>query len=314
MNSPTANVAVIDLGSNSFKALIATRENGLIVPLDQETIDARISTGISEAEPRLRPESIERGIAAIKELQEMVDEYQPACVAAVATSAVRDAVNGGEFAERVFAATGIRLRILSGDEEARLVGRGLLTDPALAHLHDFYVFDLGGGSLEVLRFQNRQLAHATSFPLGSVRLCEKMVGTPSEPLPPAEDRAVRQHTRQLLRDAGHTFEDGTKDAVFAGGSMTTSRMMLGEERGQTMGQTPAFIPLPALDALHRKLAHLHLEDRLLIPGLPERRADIMPTSLSTILAIAELGGFDGFHHSLCSLRWGLADELLCSLA
>src|SRR6185369_16463559 len=124
-----------------------------------------------------------RGIEAIRALLGDATEFSREKIVLVATSAVRDAQNGADFRARVRAATGHEIRILSGDEEANLIGRGLTSDPALRDLRDFYVFDLGGGSLECLAFRDRRVEQAVSLQLGCVRLTEKFVADPAQPFP-----------------------------------------------------------------------------------------------------------------------------------
>src|SRR5690606_23568701 len=119
------------------------RENGRIEAIEQRTLDTRIGTGISGTPPRLTDASIAAGAAAVAELATLCRAHAPREIVDVATSAVRDAVNGAEFAAAVKTASGLDLRILSGDEEARGIGRGLLCDPALRDWQDFHVFDLG---------------------------------------------------------------------------------------------------------------------------------------------------------------------------
>src|SRR4051812_2844394 len=115
MSSPS--VAVIDIGSNSIKVLVATRSaSGGITPLATRTIDARISAGISKADPRLTEEGMARGLDAIGTLLHDAAAFSPARTVLVATSAVRDAKNGVEFRLRVLAATALDVRILSGEE------------------------------------------------------------------------------------------------------------------------------------------------------------------------------------------------------
>jgi len=149
------SVAVIDIGSNSIKILVAQRTSeGYLTSLFYKTLDARISAGISRAEPRLSDQGMERGLAAIKELLADAATFTPVKTILVATSAVRDAANGAAFRQSVFDQTGYGVRILSGDEEANLIGRGLTCDPALKGLRDFYLFDLGGAAWNVCRFKN----------------------------------------------------------------------------------------------------------------------------------------------------------------
>ena len=111
------SVAVIDIGSNSIKVLVAARgPDGTVQQLKSKTIDARISAGISREKPELSEEGIAHGLAAIRELLAGAAPFSPARIVLVATSAVRDAANGGDFRARVKAATGHDIRILSGDE------------------------------------------------------------------------------------------------------------------------------------------------------------------------------------------------------
>src|SRR4051812_45443540 len=113
------SVAVIDIGSNSIKILVASRHaDGTLAILRTRTIDARISAGISRAVPQLSESGMIAGLDAIRALLADSAAYSPAAIVLVATSAVRDAENGAEFQERVRVATGQSIRILTGDEEA----------------------------------------------------------------------------------------------------------------------------------------------------------------------------------------------------
>lgn len=309
MSSPA--VAVVDLGSNSIKILVAARgADGAIETKLQHTIDARISAGISREHPRLAEEAMARGLAAVQDLLARAAPFAPERTLLVATSAVREAENGTDFRARVRAATGHDLRILGGGEEARFIGRGLTVDPALAALRDFYVFDLGGGSLECLAFRERDVAQASSLPLGCVRLTERFVAEVEAPFAPAARDAVMRHVREVLEDGGFRFALPGAPGVFAGGTMTTARAVLGARTGRTLAETPAVIGIAELRALLDSLAPLPLAERRKVPGLPPARADVFPAALATLLAVAEAAGLPLLHHSFYNLRYGLAAELL----
>lgn len=304
-------VAIIDLGSNSIKLLVADRSaDGPIRSLLMHTVDARISAGISRDQPRLSEDGMAAGLAAVRELIERAAPFSPSTTVMVATSAVRDAGNGAEFRARVLAATGVAVRLLTGEEEANYIGRGLASDPALGALHDFYVFDLGGGSLECLAFRDRRVVQAISLPLGCVRLTERFIRDPQGPLPPAERTAIMEHTRRVLAESGFTFSLPGATAVFAGGSMTTLRAVLGARTGTALRDTPALVGVAEIRSVLECLAALPLAERRVVPGLPAARADVFPAALATILAIAEAGSVPLFQHSLYNLRWGIAAELL----
>jgi exopolyphosphatase/guanosine-5'-triphosphate,3'-diphosphate pyrophosphatase len=310
MSSP--RVAIVDIGSNSIKVLVAERSpHGPITPLLTKTLDARIGSGISKAKPRLAPDSIERGLAAIRELLDSAAPFSPARTVLVATSAVRDAENGTEFRDQVRAITGHDIRILSGQEEANLIGRGLTCDITLNGISNFYVFDLGGGSLECLSFCNGKIQQALSLQLGCVRLTEKFISDSTQPLSGSALAAVSQHTTSELTRAKFSFNlpyDAV--AVGTGGTVTTVRAIIAAGNAQSLEETDTRIPIQSLRALLTELSSLSLSERKKVGGLPPGRADVFPTALATLIAIAETGGFDAYQHSVYNLRYGLAAEAL----
>jgi len=307
-------VAIVDIGSNTIKVLVAARDEvGKLSVLKSGTIEARISAGISHDEPNLSEEGMDRGLAAIQELLADSAVFAPVRAQLVATSAVRGARNGREFAERVRRATGFELRILTGDEEANAIGRGLTCDPALTHLQNFYVFDLGGGSLECLSFSDRKIQEAISLPLGCVRLTEKFVADQSGPFSVEARKRIMAHTRLALAESEFRFDLPYPAAVATGGTATTVRAIHAARTGHPLDEIPTLITLQHLCELLDYLAPLTLEQRKQVPGMPAARADIFPAALATILAVAETGALTAFHHSFYNLRYGLAAELLADL-
>lgn len=307
--SPT--VAAIDIGSNTIKALVAKRnEHGLLESIEQRTLDSRISEGISGSTMRLTEDAMAEGLEAVAELMSMITSHHPQKVGIVATSAVREAVNGDTFAKRIEDVAGHPLMVLDGEAEARMIGRGLLCDPAMKKWDDFHVFDLGGGSLEVLTFQDRQLVQAVSLPLGCVRLTEKFVQDREAPFDPREGEAIRSHVHRALHSADIEFLPRQPRAAFTGGTITTSRAILAAAKDVGFSQTDSRVTVELLGAILKKTGSVSLSDRRVIPGLPARRADVMPTALATVIALAEFAKLTEFQHSLYNLRWGLADSLL----
>ncbi|HTL69198.1 MAG TPA: phosphatase [Lacunisphaera sp.] len=305
------SVAVVDIGSNSIKVLVAARDaSGAIRELKSRTLEARISAGIGAEKPKLTEEGIRRGLGAIRELLMEAEPYRPARTVLVATSAVRDAVNGAEFCARVKAAVKLDIRILSGTEEANAIGRGLTCDRALADLHDFYLFDLGGGSLECLSFKNRIVRQALSLQLGCVRLTEKFVTDPGAPFPAAARTAVIGHVKHVLSEAEFKFDLAGAAGVAMGGTVSTARAIVGAGAGKRAEQVSPVIPVTLVERLLDHVGVLPLVDRQRVPGLPPARADVFPAALATLLALAEASGLREFRHSFHNLRWGLAAELL----
>lgn len=305
-------VAVIDIGSNSIKTLVATRNPcRQPVSLFYKTLEARISAGIDAANPSLTEESMARGLAAIRELLADTRVLSPDRTILVATSAVRDAANGAVFRRRVREATGHDIRILTGDEEAGYIGRGLACDPALSGLRDFYVFDLGGGSLECLAFRGRRVVREKSLQLGCVRLSERFAPDTAQPVSEAAHEAIAGHVKAALAASGFAFDlPATAAAIVTGGTTTTARAVIGAAAGKTLDETGTRLTLAELRALYGRVAAADLAARRKIPAMPPGRADVFPTALATIIALAEFAGIAVFETSLYNLRWGIADEAL----
>jgi exopolyphosphatase/guanosine-5'-triphosphate,3'-diphosphate pyrophosphatase len=309
---PGLRAAIVDIGSNSIKVLVASGSaSGRPRAVFAETIDARISAGIGSRSPRLGAGGMARGVAAIRALLKMAAPFAPSKTLLVATSAVRDARNGAEFRERVRAATGYPVRVLSGGEEADLIGRGLGCDPALARLRNYYVFDLGGGSLECLAFRGRRARQSVSLQLGCVRLAERFVADPGAPFPDAARREITDHVRATLETSGFAFDlQRGAAAVGAGGTLTAVRSIRAARDGVLLAGTDPEVTVAELERLLSETGSQPLVSRRRIPGLPPARADVFPTALATLLAIARTGGLQGYRHSLYNLRWGLAAVLL----
>lgn len=305
-------VAVIDVGSNSIKLLVARAGTapGCLDTRFSETIETRISAGISRDLPSLSQAAMIAGTQTIHELHRLALHYQPAQIAIVATSAVRDAINGEDFLKAVFEATGLRIRILSGREEATYIGQGLACDPAIGGMRRFIQTDIGGGSLELIRFEEGAIQQAISLQLGAVRLTERFIDDSDAPLAPAAEAAIRAHVCAQVRDSGFDFSPVELPLIATGGAFTVSRAVLAAEAGRDIRESSPHLTRNLLTTLRQKLASMPLHERLSVPHLPAARADILPTALVTIDALLESAGRDQLTHSFYNLRYGIAADLL----
>jgi len=303
--------AVIDVGSNSIKLLVADRGPGGLKEILSTTLEVRIGTGIGSGRPSLSEDGMARGLSAVTRLVADARAQGAERFTAVATSAVRDASNGSLFRDRVREATGIELAILTGAEEADGIGRGLTTDPALSRLRNFQVYDLGGGSLECLDFRDRRVAAAVSLPLGCVRLTEMFVRNPREPLAPGDLAALTLHVTKTLQGSGFPLPAPQGTAfVGTGGTVTTARAILAARTGRSLADSDPAVAVASLREMLALIGPIDVASRRTVPGLPASRADVFPTALATLLVVAGLSGAQAFQHSFRNLRWGLAAQLL----
>ncbi len=308
-------VAVIDIGSNTIKLLVAARSaGGGIETVHFAVEEARIGRGLGGTLPTLAPDSIEHGRAAVARLLAVAQTFAPAQTVIVATSAVRDAANGRDFADRILRETGFSVRILTGQQEADTIGRGLGADPALVGAQDLYLFDLGGGSLECLEFRARRAVQSVSVPLGCVRLTERCVTDPSAPLAAAARAAIAAAVREAFsggEQAPFRFAlPAPATAVATGGTVTTVRAMFAAVHSQPLERSDTTVALAELEQLLAHTAALPLAARRALPGLPAARADVFPIALATIIEVAKLARVERLTHSFYNLRYGIADELL----
>ncbi len=305
-------VAVIDVGSNSIKLLVARAgaTSNSLETLCSETIETRISGGISSKLPSLNEDAITAGSATIAKLQKMAQNYQPDHTVIVATSAVRDAINSDDFIQNVAEATGLQIRTLSGTEEAKYIGQGITCDPAIGGMTNFIQTDIGGGSLELIRFDAGQIQQAISLQLGAVRLTERFIEDADAPLTLKIEASIRRYVTEQLMSSDFDFSPAELPLIGTGGAYTVSRAMLVVDTDSKIEHSSPHLERSTLSHLKNKLAPLPLKERLSIPHLPAARADIMPTALITIDALLEVANRSKLTHSFYNLPYGVAANLL----
>ncbi|WP_022836350.1 Ppx/GppA phosphatase family protein [Salisaeta longa] len=187
-------LCVIDLGTNSFHAVIVdAHPNGSFKVIDRMKEMVRLGEhGLMDHV--LPPEAMERGVQALRRIDLLARGWNVREFLAYATSAIREAQNGGAFIERVWDTLGLRIRPISGAQEAQLIYQGVaravdLSEPSM-------IVDVGGGSVEFIVVAKGTVHLATSLKLGAARMTEQFVTT--DPITPDEQDAMRAHFRMSL--------------------------------------------------------------------------------------------------------------------
>lgn len=287
-------VAIIDIGSNSIKLLVTNEAGSLF----EDIRGVRIGEGLGGgSEFRIKEEVIQRNVVAIKELFEEAEQFKPDLNIIAGTSALRDAINGKEFCQRVQKATGIEVRVLSGEEEALIIARGVATDPNVPIHEEFCLFDLGGGSLECIHYKRGEILLAESLPLGIVRLTEKYITDPSRKVPHTELEQIRE----IIENEVKNFPIAGMPLVGTGGGLSTTKNIL---------KTGSILKVSDLEKLLEKLSEITVAERIKEYQIPLFRADVMPTALAIIIALANKAEVSAIIHSNFNLRYGLAEEAL----
>jgi len=309
-------VAVIDVGSNSIKLLVAQKgiQDGFFEKLFSKTLEVRIGEGISQQNPKLTKDSMRIGSQAIAVLVHLAKNYGPQTVKIVATSAVREASNKMEFLDQVKEAVGIRLDILSGVEEATFIGEGLRQDPLIADLEHFIHMDIGGGSLELIRFSNNTIEKVCSLQLGAVRLTEKFVSDGNPAISRKTEVSIRNHVLQSVQSSNFPFEPTTDPMIVTGGAFSAIRSILAaqpdEVRDREHASHASDISGNDINELKVTLCSLSLRERKALPGMPLERADVMPAAIIAIDTVLNCAGRKNVTQSTYSLRYGIAAKLL----
>ncbi|MCZ6674903.1 MAG: phosphatase [Verrucomicrobia bacterium] len=312
MNRPQGPIAAaLDIGSNTIKMLVVEKTPDGLKKLAENTSETRISQGISQEHPELTEASMSRALEVIGDLYREMRSFHPVFTRIVATSAVRDAANRSVFVGRVLEETGQHMDVISGEEEAQLIGKGVLTDPALVDQNEVMIFDMGGGSVECIHLKNRTIEMAKSLPLGGVRLMEKHVADPSQPLTQNEKKRVIETVLEKVQELSLDIENPEKAlAVGAGGTWVTSRAILAHRQGKTLSESSPYLTIEDMRSIFEEASNYSLDRRLQIPKLPPNRADVFPVTLLALITLSEWAGISQFYHCFHSLRYGVAYELL----
>jgi len=303
-------IGVIDIGSNSIKLLVAETGSSLAIRYET-TWETRIGTTVASADgPLLSSTAIRGACEAVQSLIREADDYHVEHFVIAATSAVRDAGNSDEFIAAIQAATGHRVRVLTGDEEAAYIGWGVASDPVLGQYPEFCLADLGGGSLELIHLRKGDVIAKTSLPLGAVRLSQQLLEDPHLPMRPTEMRRIVRRVRKTIEESGFQFPTDCKILAGTGGGLAVARAIRASWLGQDPTNADHSLSLTYLRFLYIELAAMSLEERIRIPVLGPQRADIMPTALIVLLTVAELSGAASYIFSDHNLRYGIVAKFL----
>ncbi len=195
--SPPMRVAVVDIGTNSTRLLIAdVAPSGAVADIVRHSRVTRLGEGV-DSSGGLRPGAIERTCVVLGDYRELIDSHRCEANLAVLTSAVRDASNGASFAERVRRDFRLDARTLSGDEEAQLTFLGAMSDREPTP-EPTVVIDIGGGSTEFVVGRRRTAGFHASLQAGVVRMSERHIH--SDPPSPSELQSLALDTRTIYLD------------------------------------------------------------------------------------------------------------------
>ena len=265
-------VAVVDVGSNSTRLLIADIDGGVRV-LERQSRVTRLGRGV-DLSGQLADEAIEAACAVIADYVEICREFDVERVAAIATSAVRDASNGDAFVAELRERFALSARVLDGEEEARATYRGATAEhlPISATL----VIDIGGGSTEMIVGTGAEISFHDSLQAGVVRHTERHIS--GDPPTPVELEELADDVRGLIADALADHDGAQVEAgiAVAGTPTSLAAVELGLEPYDPSQVHGHVLSLEMIQRLLSQFASAPLAEREAIPGLhPDRAANII---------------------------------------
>ena len=284
----SVRVAVVDIGSNSTRLLIADVEQGRVTDeLERRTTITRLGAGVDK-QGRLDPEAMERVFKALDGYRELIDRHGAAERIAVLTSAVRDAANGQEFAETVRERYGLTPHVLSGDEEARLTFLGATSERPPGDTEPTLVFDIGGGSTELVIGSGHEPTFHVSTQAGVVRQTERYIHT--DPPTQGELGALAEDVREILA-AGVPQEHrrAVRHAIGVAGTATSLAAISEKLEPYDPAKVHGYVISRAeCERILEMVSALPLERRREVPGLHPDRAPTIVAGVVILIEILEL--------------------------
>lgn len=262
--------AVIDIGTNSIRLLIASLKKGKIHVIHKAVNTTRIGEGVHQRR-MLDKKAMDRTLQGLKAFKAQAEEYGVDCFFCFATSALRDSENREIFIERVQRETGLKIDILSGDEEAEMGFLG-----AAGAVEEMTgVLDIGGGSMEAIIGRKGNILKAESINIGSVRVIEQI--PLGDPVDGAQIRRMREWVRRNMeREWTPDQFSKVKGWVGIGGTITSlAAMHMGLIRYSSSSIQGCILTKEAILCILKRLVGLSLDERKRVPGLQPQRADII---------------------------------------
>lgn len=311
-------VAVVDVGSNTAKLVDFAFEPGTAFRrVDELRANVRLAQGMGD-DGLIRAEPFERGVAALRTFASYCRAAGVDDVLATATSAVRAAANGDAFRTAVRERAGIDLRVLSGEDEARVAALAVANAVSVG---DATVVDLGGGSVQLSQLHERRFVGGGSWPLGAVRASEAFLR--GDPPKPKSVRALARAARAAFAPwFERAAEAGARPLIGLGGTLRNLADVDQQRRGYPLDLLHGYrLGAAALHALADELVRMRASERADLPGLNRDRADIIAAGAVVWSEVVRASGADEVVVSGQGLREGLfyprlvprADHLLDDL-
>ncbi|MDX1762009.1 MAG: Ppx/GppA phosphatase family protein, partial [Christiangramia sp.] len=301
---PTKRIAAIDLGTNSFHAvLVDIYPDGSYRTIDK--LKEMVVLAEKGMDNQLSEEAMQRGLEALKRIKFLCDSQEVEEILAFATSAIREAKNGGVFIQRMIDEVGIKARAIPGRKEAELIGLAISHSISLDK-ENVLMVDIGGGSVEFIVGNNEEFFYHNSLKLGVARMSAKFVK--NDPITKKEIKALQKHYKKILQEVSEVIEEhNVKTMIGSSGTMENIGAMVAKRKSLTADMTLNELVFEASDfkELYKEFIKLDRDERKKISELDEKRIDIINPGMVLVKYLIKKFSIEEVKISEAALRDGM---------
>jgi len=307
----TRRVALIDMGTNTFHLLIAeVKQNHKPITLLNIKEPVKLGQGgISQGE--ITPAAYARALHTLNNFSSLIKEHGALEVKAMATSAVRNAANGPELVRDIAEQTGIKVQIISGDQEATLIYEGVKSAMAIG-AEKSLIIDIGGGSVEFIIGSEQQIFWKQSFELGAQRLLDKFFIT--DPIEVQAIEALKLYLQEQLRPLAQAIKQYNPTVLIGSSGTFDTLCDINSHRKDIVPQADASpeasLALADFYEIYAEILRKNQQERLAIPGMLAMRVDMIVVAVILIDYILENFALNSIRVSAYALKEGMLQQLL----
>lgn len=296
--------AAVDIGANSVRLKIARLRRRSLVTLVEDREVTRLGESVFRT-GLLDPKAMEQTVKVLRRFHRLAQQHSATNVRVVATSSLRDANNGSAFIDWVYSATGWKVEVISGLEEGRLIHLGIISNTRISSAR-MLLFDLGGGSCELTVSEGRQIKDIVSLPLGAVRLTKDfLLHDPPKKRELEQMRAfIGEEVGRIQRRMGRS----KIETVIA--TSGTAAALSDLWKTQRAARNSSTVPRPALVKIAKNLSKASLAERMAMPGIGPRRAEIIIAGANVFAEILTRLDLSSFRYIQLGLRDGLLAQMV----
>jgi exopolyphosphatase/guanosine-5'-triphosphate,3'-diphosphate pyrophosphatase len=306
---PSRRIAAIDLGTNSFHAVIMDiYPDGSFRRVDK--LKEMVVLADRGMDKQLSEEALQRGLDALKKIKILCDNLGVDHITAYATSAIREAQNGGEFIQRMIDEVRIKARAIPGSVEAKLIGKAIQHAVSLGE-EPVLMVDIGGGSVEFIIGNKETLFYSTSIKIGAARMAAQFVE--NDPIKKKEIKSLRKHYKQELREVAEAVKaHPVSGIVGSSGTMENMAQMIANRKSMSTSLSLNELEFSAADfeVFYKEFIRLDHDDRDDLGGLDDKRVDIINPGVVLLRYLMKTFDIDTVRISEDALREGMILEYI----